>query len=43
VPQKQESVRKQPDQMLADLYPTKPEMKDRLKKAGGHVTFNPAR
>ena len=40
VPEKQQEVRKQRDQMLTDLYAAKPEMKDKLKKAAGYATFN---
>jgi lipid-binding SYLF domain-containing protein len=34
------SVRKQRDGMLQTLYSSKPEMKNRLKKAAGYATFN---
>ena len=39
VEEKRAEVRKQRDAMLAELYQTKPEMKDRLKKAAGYATF----
>jgi hypothetical protein len=39
VKEKQTNVRKQRDEMLAELYATKPEMKDRLKNAAGYATF----
>lgn len=39
VQEKQANVRKQRDEMLAELYTSKPEMKDRLKKAVGYATF----
>jgi lipid-binding SYLF domain-containing protein len=37
--EKCQTVRKQRDDMLAELYRTKPEMKDRLKRAAGYATF----
>ncbi len=40
VQEKQDEVRKQRDQMLADLYAAKPEAKEKLKKAAGYATFN---
>jgi lipid-binding SYLF domain-containing protein len=40
VVEKQGNVRKQRDQMLAELYAAKPELKERLKKAAGYATFN---
>ncbi len=39
VEEKRQTVRKQRDEMLGELYRTKPEMKDRLKKAAGYATF----
>lgn len=37
--EKRQVVRKQRDEMLAELYRTKPELKDRLQKAAGYATF----
>jgi lipid-binding SYLF domain-containing protein len=37
--EKRQNVRKQRDEMLAELYRLKPEMKDRLKQAAGYATF----
>ncbi len=37
--EKRQTVRAQRDEMLAELYRTKPEMKDRLKQAAGYATF----
>lgn len=37
--EKRQTVRKQREEMLAELYKTKPEMKDRLKQAAGYATF----
>jgi lipid-binding SYLF domain-containing protein len=37
--EKRQTIRKQRDEMLAELYKTKPEMKDRLKQAAGYATF----
>lgn len=37
--EKRQVVRKQRDEMLAELYKTKPELKDRLGKAAGYATF----
>jgi lipid-binding SYLF domain-containing protein len=39
VEEKRQTIRKQRDDMLAELYRTKPEMKDRLKQAAGYATF----
>lgn len=39
VQEKQANVRKQRDDMLAELFSAKPEMKERLKKAVGYATF----
>jgi hypothetical protein len=39
VGEKRQTVSKQRDEMLAELYRTKPEMKDRLKQAAGYATF----
>jgi lipid-binding SYLF domain-containing protein len=39
VEEKRRTVREQRDEMLAELYKIKPEMKDRLKKAAGYATF----
>jgi len=40
-PQEQQAtVRKDRDAVLADLYASKPELKDRIKKAAGYATFN---
>lgn len=38
--EKKATVRQQRDAMLAELYATKPEMKERVKKAAGYATFN---
>jgi lipid-binding SYLF domain-containing protein len=40
VQSKQANVRKQRDQMLAELYSAQPAMRDRLMKAAGYATFN---
>lgn len=37
--EKRETVRKQRDEMLAQLYQTQPQLKDRIKKAAGYATF----
>ena len=37
--EKRQTVRKQRDAMLDELYKTKPEMKDRVKQAAGYATF----
>ncbi len=37
--EKRQAVRQQRDEMLAELYKTKPELKDRLAKAAGYATF----
>jgi hypothetical protein len=37
--EKRQVVLKQRDEMLADLYKTKPELKDRISKAAGYATF----
>ena len=37
--EKRQSVRKQRDEMLAELYKTQPKLKDRIKKAAGYATF----
>jgi lipid-binding SYLF domain-containing protein len=37
--EKRQVVRKQRDEMLAQLYKTKPDLKDRLPKAAGYATF----
>ena len=37
--EKRVTVRKQRDEMLAELYKSKPELKDRIKKAAGYATF----
>lgn len=37
--EKRQVVRQQRDGMLAELYKTKPELKDRLAKAAGYATF----
>lgn len=37
--EKRETVRKQRDEMLAELYKTKPALKDRIKNAAGYATF----
>jgi hypothetical protein len=39
VEEKRQTVRQQRDEMLADLYRAKPEMKERLKQAAGYATF----
>jgi lipid-binding SYLF domain-containing protein len=39
VEEKRQTVRKQRDEMLAELYRTKPELKERLQKAAGYATF----
>jgi lipid-binding SYLF domain-containing protein len=39
VAEKRQTIRQQRDDMLAELYRTKPEMKERLKKAVGYATF----
>jgi lipid-binding SYLF domain-containing protein len=39
VDEKRQTVRQQRDEMLAELYRTKPEMKDRVKRAAGYATF----
>lgn len=38
--EKRQNVRKQHDEMMAELYTAKPEMKSRLKKAVGYATRN---
>jgi hypothetical protein len=38
--EKRQGVQKQRDEMLAELYRTKPEFKDRVQKAAGYATFN---
>jgi hypothetical protein len=40
VKEKQATVRKQRDEMLAELYASNPALKDTLKKAVGYATFN---
>jgi len=37
--EKRQVILKQRDDMLADLYKSKPELKDRIKKAAGYGTF----
>ena len=37
--EKRQVILKQREEMLADLYKTKPELKDRIKKAAGYATF----
>jgi len=37
--EKRETVRKQRDEMLAELYKSKPDLKNRIKKAAGYATF----
>jgi hypothetical protein len=37
--EKRQVVTKQRDEMLAELYKTKPELKDRIQKAPGYATF----
>ncbi len=37
--EKRQVVRQQRDEMLAELYKTKPELKDRIAKAAGYATF----
>ena len=37
--EKRQVVLKQREEMLADLYKTKPELKDRIPKAAGYATF----
>jgi lipid-binding SYLF domain-containing protein len=37
--EKRQVVLKQRDEMLADLYKTKPELRDRMPKAAGYATF----
>ena len=37
--EKRQVVLKQREEMLADLYKTKPELKDRIEKAAGYATF----
>ena len=37
--EKRQTVRKQRDEMLAELFKTEPKLKDRLKKAAGYATF----
>jgi lipid-binding SYLF domain-containing protein len=37
--EKKANVRKQRDEMLADVYATKPELKETIKKAAGYATF----
>ena len=37
--EKRQVVLKQRDEMLAELYKTKPELKDRIQKAAGYATF----
>jgi len=39
VKEKRQTVQKQRDEMLAELYRTQPEMKDRIKRAAGYATF----
>jgi lipid-binding SYLF domain-containing protein len=39
VDEKRQTLRKQRDEMLAELYKMKPEMKERLGKAAGYATF----
>jgi lipid-binding SYLF domain-containing protein len=39
VEEKRQTIRKQRDEMVAELYRTKPEMKERLKQAAGYATF----
>ena len=39
IEEKQQVVRQQRDEMLAELYKTKPELKDHLAKAAGYATF----
>jgi len=37
--EKKANVRKQRDEMLADVYATKPELKETIRKAAGYATF----
>ena len=37
--EKRQTVRKQRDEMLAELYKSQPKLKDRIKKAAGYATF----
>lgn len=37
--EKRQTIRQQRDEMLAELYKTKPEMKERIKNAAGYATF----
>jgi len=37
--EKRQTVRKQRDEMLAELYKANPKLKDRVKKAAGYATF----
>jgi len=37
--EKRETVRKQRDEMLEELYRSKPDLKNRIKKAAGYATF----
>jgi lipid-binding SYLF domain-containing protein len=39
VEEKRQTVRTQRDEMLAELYRAKPEMKERVKQAAGYATF----
>lgn len=39
VEEKRSNVRKQRDEMLAELYSSKPDMKERIQKAAGYATF----
>jgi lipid-binding SYLF domain-containing protein len=39
VEEKRQTVRQQRDEMLAELYRTKPETKERVKQAAGYATF----
>jgi lipid-binding SYLF domain-containing protein len=39
VDEKRQTVCKQRDEMLAELYKTKPELKDKIQKAAGYATF----
>jgi hypothetical protein len=38
--EKKANIRKQRDEILAEFYSAKPEMKDRLRNAAGYATFN---
>ena len=38
--EKRDTILKQRDQMLSELYAARPELKDKIKKAAGYATFN---